>query len=77
MAKNYNGDSIETLEYPGCVRKRPDMYMGATSGKFAPALFRCLREIIDNSLDEYICGHNDKLYIFYDSDKQELTVIDN
>ena len=77
MANNYNGDSIETLEYPSCVRKRPDMYMGATSGKFAPALFRCLREIIDNSLDEYICGHNDKLYIFYDSKSQELTVIDN
>lgn len=77
MAKNYNGDSIDTLEYPSCVRKRPDMYMGATSGKYAPALFRCLREIIDNSLDEYICGCNDQLYILYDSKTKEYTVIDN
>ena len=77
MANKYNGDSIDTLEYPSCVRKRPDMYMGATSGKFAPALFRCLREIIDNSLDEYICGCNDQLYIIYDSKTKEYTVIDN
>lgn len=77
MAKAYNGDAIETLDYPGCVRKRPDMYMGATTGKYAPALFRCLREIIDNSLDEYICGHNDRLYIIHDSKTKELVVIDH
>lgn len=53
------------------------MYMGATTGKYAPALFRCLREIIDNSLDEYLCGHNSVLHIFYDSRSSVCTVIDN
>ena len=77
MAKAYDANAIEALQYPDNVRKRPDMYMGATTGKHAPALYRCLREIIDNSLDEYLCGHNDHLFIIYDSKTNVCTVIDN
>lgn len=77
MAKAYDANSIESLQFPENVRKRPDMYMGATTGKFAPALFRGLREIIDNSLDEYLCDHNSNLYIFYDTKSAVCTVIDN
>ena len=77
MAKSYDANAIEALQYPENVRKRPDMYMGATTGKFAPALYRCLREILDNSLDEYLCGHNDKVYVFYDTKTAVCTVIDN
>ena len=51
--------------------------MGATTGKYAPALFRCLREIIDNSLDEYLCDHNNVLHVFYDSRTSVCSVIDN
>jgi DNA gyrase subunit B len=77
MARAYDANSIESLQFPENVRKRPDMYMGATTGKFAPALFRGLREIIDNSLDEYLCDHNSNLYIFYDTKSSVCTVIDN
>ena len=77
MAKNYDANSIEGLVYPDFVRKRPDMYMGATTGKYAPALYRCLREIIDNSLDEYIIGHNKLIVIDYNSITNVCTVIDN
>ena len=77
MPKAYDANSIESLQFPENVRKRPDMYMGATTGKFAPALFRGLREIIDNSLDEYLCDHNSNLYIFYDTKSSVCTVIDN
>lgn len=77
MAKAYDANSIEGLVYPDFVRKRPDMYMGATTGKFAPALFRCLREIIDNSLDEYLIGHNKRIVIDYSSVSKICTVIDN
>lgn len=75
--KAYDANSIEGLEYPEFVRKRPDMYMGATTGKYAPALYRCLREIIDNSLDEYIIGHNKLIVIDYNSVSNVCTVIDN
>lgn len=77
MAKNYDANSIEGLVYPDFVRKRPDMYMGATTGKYAPALYRCLREIVDNSLDEYIIGHNDLIVIDYSSVSNICTVVDN
>ena len=77
MARAYDANSIEGLVYPDFVRKRPDMYMGATTGKFAPALYRCLREIIDNSLDEYLIGHNKRIVIDYSSVSKICTVIDN
>ncbi len=77
MAREYDANSIEGLVYPDFVRKRPDMYMGATTGKFAPALYRCLREIIDNSLDEYLIGHNKLIVIDYNSVSKICTVIDN
>ena len=77
MAKAYDANAIEGLVYPDFVRKRPDMYMGATTGKFAPALYRCLREIIDNSLDEYLIGHNKRIVIDYSSVSKICTVIDN
>lgn len=77
MAKAYDANAIEGLVYPDFVRKRPDMYMGATTGKYAPALYRCLREIIDNSLDEYIIGHNNLIVIDYSTTSKICTVIDN
>ena len=77
MAKAYDANAIESLQFPENVRRRPDMYMGATTGKYPPALYRCLREIVDNSLDEYLCDHNSVLHIFYDSRSSVCTVIDN
>lgn len=77
MVKEYNADSISYLEGLETVRKRPDMYMGSTTGKHAPALFRMVREIIDNSLDEYLIGVNYDMYVYYDTKKCEYAVIDN
>lgn len=77
MNKNYDANAIEVLDGLDAIRKRPDMYVGATTGKYSPALFRILREIIDNSLDEYLGGFNNSLYIFYDTKTNVCTVIDN
>lgn len=75
--KNYSADSIETLDFPQSVRKRADMYVGSTTGEHSPALARCLREIIDNSLDEYLIGVNKLLYIKIDTKTGEIAVVDN
>lgn len=77
MNKNYDANSIEILDGLEAIKKRPDMYVGATTGKYSPALFRILREVIDNSLDEYLGGFNDRLYLFYDTKSSVCTVIDN
>lgn len=75
--KDYSADSIETLEFPYSVRRRADMYVGSTTGEHSPALARCLREIIDNSLDEYLIGVNKLLYIKIDTKTGEIAVVDN
>lgn len=73
----YDADSIHTLTYPDNVRAKPDMYVGSTSGKHSPALARCLREIIDNSLDEYLIGVNKLLYVHVDTKTGEVVIVDN
>jgi len=55
MAKSndYNADQITVLEGLDPVRKRPGMYIGSTDSR---GLHECLREIIDNSVDESFAG---------------------
>ena len=55
MAKtgDYNADQIQVLEGLEPVRKRPGMYIGSTDLR---GLHECLREIVDNSVDESFAG---------------------
>lgn len=77
MAKAYDASAIDVLNGLSAIRKRSDMYVGATSGKPSNALFRILREAIDNSIDEYLGGFNKKLIVIYNSKTFETIVIDN
>ncbi|MCX7996488.1 MAG: DNA gyrase subunit B [Patescibacteria group bacterium] len=52
--QNYSGESIVVLEGLEPVRKRPGMYIGSTSQK---GVNECLREILDNSVDEGLAGY--------------------
>src|SRR5579859_8305311 len=54
MPKNdYTSEQIQVLEGLEPVRKRPGMYIGSTDTR---GLHECLREIIDNSVDEFFAG---------------------
>lgn len=53
MANDYTAESIQVLEGLEPVRKRPGMYIGSTDLR---GLHECLREIVDNSVDEYFAG---------------------
>lgn len=77
MTKAYDASAIDVLSGLSAIRKRPDMYVGATSGNPSAALYRILREAIDNSLDEYLGGFNNQLYVIYDSNTYETVVVDN
>jgi DNA gyrase subunit B len=50
----YSAESIVVLEGLEPVRKRPGMYIGSTSQK---GVNECLREILDNSVDEGLAGY--------------------
>lgn len=53
MASDYTSEQIQVLEGLEPVRKRPGMYIGSTDTR---GLHECLREIVDNSVDEYFAG---------------------
>ncbi len=50
---DYTAEQIQVLEGLEPVRKRPGMYVGSTDSR---GLHECLREIVDNSVDESFAG---------------------
>ncbi|OHD57282.1 MAG: hypothetical protein A2014_10980 [Spirochaetes bacterium GWF1_49_6] len=59
-SKEYNADSIASLNYPDGVRKRPDMYIG---DRDVEGYHHLAIEIIDNSVDEHLAGIADKIRV--------------
>ena len=57
---NYDAKSIESLDYFEHIRKYPGMYIGS---KDLNGLHHCIKEIISNSIDEYLNGAGNKIII--------------
>ena len=72
-SKDYTADQIQILEGLEPVRKRPGMYIGSTDSR---GLHECLREIIDNSVDESFAGTATKVLVTVGEDGS-ATVRDN
>lgn len=73
----YNSNSISVMDFPECIRTRPDMYIGSPSGNPSDGLYRLCREILDNSIDEYLANCNSQIYILHDTHTHSTTIIDN
>lgn len=68
MVTDYSDDSIKTLEWQEHIRRRPGMYIGKLGdGKSADdGIYILIKEIVDNSIDEYAMGYGNKIEINVD-----------
>lgn len=73
MSNNYKAEDITVLEGLEAVRKRPGMYIGSTSER---GLHHLVWEVVDNSVDEALAGHCNKIIINVLEDNV-IEVIDN
>tara|TARA_R110000787_G_scaffold99840_11_gene204629 strand:+ start:2070 stop:4073 length:2004 start_codon:yes stop_codon:yes gene_type:complete len=72
-SSGYSAKDIEVLEGLEPVRKRPGMYIGGTDERAYHHLFA---EVLDNSMDEAVAGHANRIEIHLDAEGF-LTVVDN
>tara|TARA_A100000164_G_scaffold316402_1_gene296459 strand:+ start:2728 stop:4668 length:1941 start_codon:yes stop_codon:yes gene_type:complete len=71
--ETYDASDIEVLEGLEPVRKRPGMYIGGTDRNGMHHLFS---EIIDNSMDEAVAGHANKISVEI-LENNIITIFDN
>ncbi|MEW9918856.1 DNA topoisomerase IV subunit B [Marimonas sp. MJW-29] len=70
---DYDASSIEVLEGLEPVRKRPGMYIGGTDER---ALHHLVAEVLDNSMDEAVAGHANRIEVELHED-YAITIRDN
>jgi topoisomerase IV subunit B len=72
-SKEYDASTIEVLEGLEPVRRRPGMYIGGIDER---ALHHLASEVLDNSMDEAVAGHANRIEVYL-AVGNRLTISDN
>ncbi len=72
MAKEYTEEAIQTLDALSHIRLRSGMYIGRLGDGAHPddGIYILLKEVIDNSVDEFIMRHGTKIEVSIDESKR-------
>jgi topoisomerase IV subunit B len=67
----YSEDNIRTLDWKEHMRIRPGMYIGKTGdgSSMDDGIYILLKEVIDNTIDEYVMGYGSKVEISVTKDR--------
>lgn len=76
MSADYTEDSIRSLDWKEHIRLRPGMYIGKLGDGSSQddGIYVLLKEILDNSIDEYVMGHGKIIEVIIND--REVTVRD-
>jgi topoisomerase-4 subunit B len=68
MSADYTEDNIKSLDWKEHIRLRPGMYIGKLGNGNSPddGIYILIKEVIDNSIDEYVMGFGKKVDIQID-----------
>ena len=71
MSQNYTDDSIITLDWKEHIRMRPGMYIGKLGDGTShdDGIYVLLKEIIDNSIDEFVMGNGKTIEVSIEDNK--------
>lgn len=63
MVEKYTEDTIKTLDWKEHIRRRPGMYIGKLGDGSSKddGIYILLKEVFDNSVDEYMMGYGKKI----------------
>ncbi len=71
MSANYDEGTIKTLDWQEHIRRRPGMYIGKLGDGSSPddGIYVLLKEVMDNSIDEFMMGYGKKITIKVEQEK--------
>lgn len=70
MAGSYTEDDIKSLDWKEHIRLRPGMYIGKLADGSSPedGIYILLKEVMDNSIDEYVMGFGSEITVNIDDE---------
>ena len=68
MSADYTEENIKSLDWKEHIRLRPGMYIGKLGDGSSPddGIYILLKEVIDNSIDEFVMGHGKTIEVAID-----------